>query len=129
MESVPIAVPAAHLQQHDQSHGFRRIIRRRILLFLMGGRHWKQPTDVRNTQRGVSGESGFRRAAAHLHGRHMGFLPAVSRGYDYADSAGQRRHGREQRKGGAVQPWHFLFRVAPQQRYGRTDLPCTSLMR
>ena len=44
-------------------------------------------------------------------------------------SAGQRRHGREQRKGGAVQPRHLLFRVAPQQRYGRANLPCAGLMR
>ena len=69
------------------------------------------------------------RAAAHLHERHMGLLPAVPCGHGNADSAGEWRHRCEQRKGGTVQPWRLLFRVAPQQRYGRTDLPCASLMR
>ena len=108
---------------------FPTLLRRRVLLFLVGGRHRQQPPNAGSAQRSISGESGFRRAAAHLHGRHMGFLPSVSRGHGNADSAGQRRHGRKQRKGGAVQPWYFLFRFAPQQRYGRTDLPCAGLMR
>ena len=67
--------------------------------------------------------------AADVHGRHMGFLPPVSRGHGNAHSAGQRRHRREQRKGGIIQPRHLLFRIAPQQRHGRTDLSCAGLMR
>ena len=101
----------------------------RVLLFLVGGRHGQQQANAGSAQRGISGESGFRRAAADVHGRHMGFLPPVPCGHGYADSAGQRWHGREQRKGSTIQPWYFLFCFAPQQRYGRTDLPCAGLMR
>ena len=91
---VPVAVPAANLQQHHQPHGFRRIIRRRVLLFLVGGRHRQQPPNARSAQRGISGESGFCRVAAYLHGRYMGFLPPVPCGHGNAHSAGQRRHRR-----------------------------------
>ena len=108
---------------------FPTLLRRRVLLFLVGGRHRQQPPNARSAQCGVSGESGFCRAAAHLHGRYMGLLPAVPCGHGNAHSVGEWRHRREQRKGRAVQPWHFLFRIAPQQRYGRADLPCTGLMR
>ena len=115
------------------SKGIRRcfptLLHRRFLLFLMGRQHGKQQENAGSAQRRVSGESGFCRAAAHLHGRYMGFLSAVSCGYGNADSAGQRRHGREQREGGAVQSRYLLLRIASQQRYGRTDLPCASLMR
>lgn len=108
---------------------FPTLLRRRVLLFLVGGRHRQQPPNAGSAQRGVSGESGFCRAAADVHGRHMGFLPPVSRGHGNAHSAGQRRHRREQRKGGIIQPRHLLFRIAPQQRHGRTDLSCAGLMR
>ena len=108
---------------------FPTLLCRRVLLFLVGGWHGQQSSNARSAKRRVSGESGFCRAAADVYGRHMGFLPSVSCGYGNADSAGQRRYRREQRKGSAIQPWHLLFRFAPQHRYGRADLPCAGLMR
>lgn len=101
----------------------------RFFLFLVGGRHRQQPPNAGSAQRSVSGESGFRGAAADVHGWHMGFLPAVPCGYGNADSAGQRRHRCEQCESGAVQPRHLLLRVASEQRYGRADLPCAGLMK
>ena len=101
----------------------------RILIRLMGGQHGQQPSYAGSTQRGVSGESGFRGAAADVYGRHMGIVSPVPCGHGYAHSAGEWRYRRFIRKGGAVQPRHFLFRFAPQQRYGRADLPCSSLTR
>ena len=101
----------------------------RTLIRLMGGRHGQQSSNAGSAQCGVSGEPGFRGAAADVHGRHMGIVSTISRGHGYAHSAGQRRHGREQCKGGTFQPWHLLFRFAPQHRYGRADLPCAGWMR
>ena len=108
---------------------FPTLLHRCFFLFLVGGRHRQQPPNAGSAQCCVSGEPGFCRAAAHLHGRHMGLLPPVSCGHGNAHSAGQRRHGCEQRKGSTIQPWYFLFRFAPQQRYGWSDLPCAGLMR
>ena len=101
----------------------------RVLICLVGGRHRQQPPNAGSAQCDVSGESGFRGAAADVHGRHVGIVSTISRGHGYAHSAGQRRYRREQRKGGAGQPRHLLFRIAPQQRHGRTDLSCAGLMR
>ena len=108
---------------------FPTLLQRRVLLFLVGGRHGQQQANAGSAQRGISGESGFCRTAAHLHGRHVGIVSTISRRHGNADSAGQRWYRCEQCKGGAGQPRHLLCHFAPQQRYGRTDLPCASLMR
>ena len=108
---------------------FPTLLHRRVLLFLVGGRHGQQQANAGSAQRGISGQPGLRGDAEDMRQRRMGRVSRISRGDAYAGSGRQRRHGREQRKGSTIQPWYFLFCFAPQQRYGRTDLPCAGLMR
>lgn len=100
-----------------------------VLICLMGGQHGEQSPNAGSAQRGVSSKSGFCRVTADVYWGHMGIVSTISRGHGNADPTGEWRYRRFVRKSCAVQSWHLLFCVASQQRYGRTDLPCSSLMR
>ena len=59
----------------------------------------------------------------------MGRASRISCRHEHARSNRQRRYGCNQRQGCAFQSRHFLCRIAPQQRNGRTDLSCAGMMR
>ena len=108
---------------------FPTLLHRRVLLFLVGGRHGQQQANAGDTQRSLSGQPGLRGDAANVCQRRMGRVSRISRGDAYAGSGRQRRHRRKQRQECSFQSRHFLCRVASQQRNGWADLPCARLMR
>ena len=81
---------------------FPTLLHRRVLLFLVGGRHGQESPDAGDTQRSLSGQPGLRGDAADVRQRRMGRVSRISRGDAYTGSGRQRRYRREQRKGGAI---------------------------
>ena len=129
-QSLSVAVPAAHLQRHDEPHCVRGISYAGASSFSSwddSSGNNRRMLEVRNRSYESSRDNAVLLRDV-VNGTYYAY-PHFSRRHGNAGARRQRRHRGKQRQGRAQQPRNLLRGHAAQHRHGRADLPRAGVRR